>query len=188
MTDLLSWGLPIILSAFLLWERSNSVSYSNPKLPRLIGSAVLCAVLCFVPGEEKCHSTDWVGSQRYFLSISGVSHPRRCSVAVGSRCFRATFFLYKNRSIMKGFCSVSLGRAGAEGQGNSLAARWIHPSALSYMGTLCPSVIPYASWWFPQEELHNCFLFLNNSCFLVEMGWNRTESCIRAEGKAILSF
>lgn len=98
------------------------------------------------------------------------------------------FSFVKNSSVMKFFFSPFLGRVGAGGRGNSLAARWIHPSALSYMGTWCPSVIPCASWWFPWEELHNYCLLLNNPFFLLELGWKTSESCIRAGGRAVLSF
>lgn len=121
------------------------------------------------------------------FSVIVVSRPRRCFVAACSECYKDTFFFPENSTVMNFFFSASPGRVGTGGQGNSLAARWIHPSVLCYMGTWCPSVIPCASWWFPQEELHNYF-FLNNSFFLLELGWRRNESCVRAGGRPVLSF
>lgn len=67
------------------------------------------------------------------------------------------------------FLCAFLRMAGAGAQGSSLAARWIYPSVLSDMGTWCLSLVPYASWWFPWEELHNYFLVLNKPFFPLEV-------------------
>lgn len=117
-----------------------------------------------------------------------MSCPHRCFVAVCSECYGATFFFHENSSIRKFFLSASSERVGAGVPGNSLADGWIQPSALSYMGTWCPSVIPYASWWFPPEDPHNYFLLLNNPVIFLELGWKKSKSCVRTGGRAVLSF
>lgn len=117
-----------------------------------------------------------------------MSCPHRCFVVVCSECYGVTFFFHGNSSIKKFFPSASSGKVGAGIQGNSLADGWIQPSALSYMGTWCPSVIPLCLLVVSTGRPTQLLSPLNNPFFLLELEWKKSESCVRARGRTVLSF